>query len=42
MNIKQRYFIKHTEIRDLKEGILEQYNEDFVNLIYVRLNKKLH
>ena len=29
MNIKQRHFIKHTEIRDLKDDILEQYNDDF-------------
>lgn len=34
MNIKQRHFIKHTEIRDLKEDILKQYNEDFVNQIF--------
>ena len=34
MNIKQRHFIKHTEIRDLKEDILEQYNDDFVNQIF--------
>ena len=34
MNIKQRHFIKHTEIRDLKEDILRQYNEDFVNQIF--------
>ena len=34
MNIKQRHFIKHTEIRDLKDDILEQYSEDFVNQIF--------
>ena len=34
MNIKQRHFIKHTEIRDLKEDILKQYNEGFVNQIF--------
>jgi len=34
MNIKQRHFIKHTEIRDLKDDILEQYNEDFINQIF--------
>ncbi|MFX1258834.1 MAG: DUF1947 domain-containing protein, partial [Promethearchaeota archaeon] len=34
MNIKQRHFIKHTEIRDLKQDILQQYNDDFVNQIF--------
>ncbi|MFW9898679.1 MAG: PUA domain-containing protein [Candidatus Thorarchaeota archaeon] len=34
MNIKQRHFIKHTEIRDLKEKIQKQYNNDFINQIF--------
>ncbi|TFG24103.1 MAG: DUF1947 domain-containing protein [Promethearchaeota archaeon] len=34
MNIRQRHFIKHTEIRDLKEDILKQYNNDFIEQIF--------
>ena len=34
MNVKQRHFIKHTEIRDLKEDILRQYDDSFVNQIF--------
>ena len=34
MNIKQRHFIKHTEIRDLQEKVLKQYDENFVNQIF--------
>lgn len=33
MNIKQRHFIKSSEIKTLKEDILEQYDEKFINQI---------
>jgi len=34
MNIRQRHFIKHKEIRDLKEDILKQYNNEFIEQIF--------
>jgi len=34
MNIKQRHFIKSSEIKALKEDILSQYDEKFVNQIF--------
>jgi len=33
MNIKQRHFIKSSEIKTLKEDILKQYDEKFINQI---------
>ncbi len=39
MNIKQRHFIKSTEIKVLKEKIKEQYDQEFVNKIFP---KKCH
>ena len=39
MNIKQRHFIKSTEIKVLKEEIKEQYDQEFVNKIFP---KKCH
>ena len=33
MNIKQRHFIKSSEIKILKEDILNQYDEKFINQI---------
>ncbi|MFX1392320.1 MAG: DUF1947 domain-containing protein [Promethearchaeota archaeon] len=34
MNIKQRHFIKHTEIRRLKEEISKQYDQDFIEQVF--------
>ena len=34
MNIKQRHFINKTQIRELKEEILPQYDEKFLNQIF--------
>jgi len=34
MNIKQRHFINKTQIRELKEEILPQYDENFLNQIF--------
>ena len=34
MNIKQRHFIKSTEIKVLKEDILKQYDQKFINQIF--------
>jgi PUA-domain protein len=34
MNIKQRHFIKSSEIKLLKEEILKQYNQEFVEKIF--------
>lgn len=34
MNIKQRHFINKTQIRELKEEILPQYNENFLTQIF--------
>jgi len=34
MNIKQRHFIKQTEIKKLKEDILKQYDESFIIQIF--------
>jgi len=34
MNIRQRHFIKQTEIKKLKEDILKQYDESFINQIF--------
>ncbi|MHA1149501.1 MAG: PUA domain-containing protein [Promethearchaeota archaeon] len=34
MNIKQRHFIKSTEIKELKEDITKQYGQEFVNSIF--------
>jgi len=34
MNIKQRHFIKHTEIRRLKEEISKHYDENFINQVF--------
>ncbi|MBN1801068.1 MAG: DUF1947 domain-containing protein [Candidatus Lokiarchaeota archaeon] len=34
MNIKQRHFIKSTEIKELKEEVLKQYDERFVAGIF--------
>ena len=34
MNIKQRHFINKTQIRELKEEVLAQYDENFLNQIF--------
>jgi PUA-domain protein len=34
MNIKQRHFIKSSEIKDLKEDILKQYNQPFLERVF--------
>ena len=34
MNIRNRHFIKHTEIKKLKDVILKQYDEKFINQIF--------
>ena len=34
MNIKQRHFIKSTEIKELKEDIAKQYGQEFVNAMF--------
>ncbi len=34
MNIKQRHFIKSTEIKTLKEDILTQYDEKFISQVF--------
>ena len=34
MNIKQRHFIKSSEIKTLKADILKQYDEKFINQIF--------
>lgn len=34
MNIKQRHFIKSTEIKELKDDILKQYDQQFVNSLF--------
>ncbi|TFG21868.1 MAG: RNA-binding protein [Promethearchaeota archaeon] len=34
MNIRQRHFIKHTEIKQLKEEIIQQYDEVFFNKLF--------
>jgi predicted ribosome-associated RNA-binding protein Tma20 len=31
MNIRQRHFIKHSEIKQLKDEIIKQYDKDFLN-----------
>ncbi|MBD3253464.1 MAG: DUF1947 domain-containing protein [Candidatus Lokiarchaeota archaeon] len=39
MNIKQRHFIKSSEIKQLKEDLKKQYNDDFVNQIFPKKYK---
>ncbi len=39
MNIKQRHFIKSTEIKILKADVLEQYDEVFVNQIFPKKSR---
>lgn len=39
MNIKQRHFIKSSEIRVLKEEILKHYNEDFIQKIFPKKSR---
>ena len=39
MNIKQRHFINKTQIRELKEEILPQYDENFLNQIFPKKSK---
>ena len=34
MNIRNRHFIKHSEIKKLKEVILTQYDDKFINQIF--------
>ncbi len=34
MNIKQRHFIKSTEIKTLKADVLKQYDQNFINQIF--------
>ena len=34
MNIRQRHFIKHTEIKHLKDQITQQYDETFFNMLF--------
>jgi PUA domain protein len=34
MNIKQRHFIQKSQIKELKQDVLTQYDEDFLNQIF--------
>jgi len=34
MNIKQRHYIQKSEIRALKDAVLSQYNEEFLNQVF--------
>ncbi|MHA1281748.1 MAG: PUA domain-containing protein [Promethearchaeota archaeon] len=39
MNIKHRHFIKGSEIKELKEDILKQYDKDFVDKLFPKKAK---
>jgi PUA domain protein len=39
MNIKQRHFIQKSQIKDLKEDILKQYDEKFLSQIFPKKSK---
>ena len=39
MNIKQRHFINKTQIRELKEEVLTQYDENFLNQIFPKKSR---
>ncbi|MFX1406260.1 MAG: DUF1947 domain-containing protein [Promethearchaeota archaeon] len=39
MNIKQRHYIQKSEIKALKEAVMKQYDEEFLNQVFPKKSK---